>query len=77
MASNNFIRNEEFNENVDRLNELTRFVVTQQKTAEYDVTIAELDAERTLLRNVAQKDEAPIDVVDTRLRDAREEKCQF
>ena len=77
MASHNFIRNEVFDENVDRLNELTRFVVTQQKTAEYDVTIAELDAERTLLRNVAQKDEAPIDVVDTRLRDAREEKCQF
>ena len=77
MASHNFIRNEVFDENVDRLNELTRFVVTQQKMAEYDVTIAELDAERTLLRNVAQKDEAPIDVVDTRLRDAREEKCQF
>ena len=77
MASHNFIRNKVFDENVDRLNELTRFVVTQQKTAEYDVTIAELDAERTLLRNVAQKDEAPIDVVDTRLRDAREEKCQF
>ena len=48
MASHNFIRNEVFDENVDRLNELTRFVVTQQKMAEYDVTIAELDAERTL-----------------------------
>ena len=55
MASHNFIRNEVFDENVDRLNELTRFVVTQQKMAEYDVTIAELDAERTLLRNVARK----------------------
>ena len=67
MASNNFIRNEEFNENVDRLNELTRFVITQQKMAEYDATIAELDAERTRLKNAVPRDETAIDAADTRL----------
>ena len=67
MASNNFIRNEEFNENVDRLNELMRFVITQQKMAEYDATIAELDAERTRLRNAVPRDETAIDAADTRL----------
>ena len=67
MASNNFIRNEEFNENVDRLNELMRFVITQQKMAEYDATIAELDAERTRLKNVVPRDETAIDAADTRL----------
>ena len=29
MTSHNFIRNEVFDENVDRLNELTRFNITQ------------------------------------------------
>ena len=29
------------------------------------------------MRNVAQRDEAAINVVDTRLRNAREDKCQF
>ena len=29
MAGHNFIRNEVFDENVDKLNELTRFVITQ------------------------------------------------
>ena len=67
MASNNFIRNEEFNENVDRLNELMRFVITQQKMAEYDATIAELDAERTRLKNTVPRDETAIDAADTRL----------
>ena len=67
MASNNFIRNEEFNENVDRLNELMRFVITQQKMAEYDATIAELDAERTRLKNAVPRDETAIDAADTRL----------
>ena len=56
MASHNFIRNEVFDENVDRLNELTRFVITQQKTAEYDATIAELEAERTCLRAAAPQE---------------------
>ena len=77
MASHNFIRNEVFDENVDRLNELTRFVITQRKTAEYKVTIAELEAERTRLRAAAPRDQAVIDVVDARLRDVREEKRQF
>ena len=36
-----------------------------------------LDAERTRLRNLAQRDKAAIDTIDTRLRDAREEKRQF
>ena len=67
MASNNFIRNEEFKENVDRLNELTRLVITQQKMAEYDATIAELDDERTRLRNAVPRDETAIDAADTRL----------
>ena len=67
MVSNNFIRNEEFNENVDRLNELMRFVITQQKMAEYDATIAELDAERTRLKNAVPRDETAIDAADTRL----------
>ena len=44
MAGHNFIRNEVFDENADRLNELTRFVMTQRKMAEYDATIAELEA---------------------------------
>ena len=77
MASHNFIRNEVFDENVDRLNELTRFVITQRKTAEYNATIAELEAERTRLRAAAPRDQAAIDVVDARLRDVREEKRQF
>ena len=62
MASHNFIRNEVFDENVDRLNELTRFVITQRKTAEYDATIAELDAERIALGGVMPIDQAAIDV---------------
>ena len=44
MAGHNFIRNEVFDENVERLNELTRFVFTQQKTAEYDAAITEQEA---------------------------------
>ena len=40
MAGHNFIRNEVFDENADRLNELTRFVMTQRKTAEYKTRIA-------------------------------------
>ena len=77
MASHNFIRNEVFDENVDRLNKLTRFVITQRKTAEYDATIAELDAERIQLGGVMPRDQAAIDVVVARLRDVREEKRQF
>ena len=47
MAGHNFIRNEVFDENADRLNELTRFVMTQRKTAEYEATRrAESTAER-------------------------------
>ena len=33
MASHNFIRNEVFNENVDRLNELMRFVIIERKNS--------------------------------------------
>ena len=77
MASHNFIRNEVFDENVDRLNELTRFVITQRKTAEYDALIAELDAQRIELGGVMPRDQAAIDVVATQLRDVREEKRQF
>ena len=50
MVGHNFIRNKVFDENVDRLNELARFVITQRKTAEYDATITEQqEAERTRL----------------------------
>ena len=77
MAGHNFIRNEVFDENVDRLNELTRFVITERKTTEYNETIAALDADKERLRNAAQRDEAAIDAVDTRLRNPREEKRQF
>ena len=77
MASQNFIRNEVFDENVDRLKELTRFVITQRKMAEYDATITELDTERTRLRNAVPRNQAAIDVVEERLRDVREEKRQF
>ena len=77
MASHNFIRNEVFDENIDRLNELTRFVITQRKTAEYDALIAELDAQRIELGGVMPRDQAAIDVVAIRLRDVREEKRQF
>ena len=77
MASHNFIRNKVFDENVDRLNELTRFVITQRKTAEYDATITEQEAERTCLRAAVPRDQAAIDVVENRLRDIREEKRQF
>ena len=48
-----------------------------EKTAEYDATIAGLDAERTELRGVIPRDQAAIDVGDARLRDVREEKQQF
>ena len=37
------------------------------------MTITALEAERERLINVAQRDEAAIDVVDTRLRNARED----
>ena len=77
MASHNFIRNEVFDENVDRLNELTRFVITQRKTAEYNATITEQEAERTRLRNAVPRDQAAIDVVENILRDSREEKHNF
>ena len=77
MASHNFIRNEVFDENVDRLNELTRFVITQRKLAEYDALIAELDAQRIELGGVMPRDQAAIDVVVARLRDVRDEKRQF
>ena len=77
MASHNFIRNEVFDENVDRLNELTRFVITQRKTAEYNATITEQEAERTRLRNAVPRDQAAIDVVENILRDIREEKHHF
>ena len=74
MASHNFIRNEVFDENVDRLNELTRFVITQRNTAEYDALIAELDAQRIELGGVMPRDQAAIDVVVARLRDVRDKK---
>ena len=77
MAGHNFIRNEVFDENTDRLNELTRFVITQQKTAELDATIAELEAERTRLRAAVPRDQAVIDVVVARTAEVREEKRQF
>ena len=77
MASHNFIRNEVFDENVDRLNELTRFIITQRKTAEYFATIAEQEAERTRLRAVVPRDQAVIEVVEARIADVREEKQQF
>ena len=77
MGSHNFIRNKVFDENVDRLNELTRFIITQRKTAEYDATITEQEAERTRLRAVVPRDQAVIDIVEARLTDVREEKHQF
>ena len=69
MASHNFIRNEVFDENVDRLNELTRFIITQRKTSEYFATIAEQEAERTRLRAVVPRDQAAIEVVEARIAD--------
>ena len=77
MASHNFIRNEVFDENVDRLNELTNFVITQRKTAEYDALIAELDAQRIELGGVMPRDQAAIDAVAARIAEVREEKRQF
>ena len=70
-------RNEVFDENVDRLNNFTRFVITQQKMAEYDATITEQEAEKTHLRAAVLRDQAAIDVVEARLIDVREEKRQF
>ena len=66
MAGHNFIRNEVFDENADRLNKLTRFVITQRKTAEYEATITELETERTRLRAAVPRDQAAIDVVVAR-----------
>ena len=77
MAGHNFIRNEVFDENADRLNELTRFVMTQRKTAEYDATIADLEDRRTELRGVMPRDQAAIDAVTARIAETREEKCLF
>ena len=77
MAGHNFIRNEVFDENADRLNELTRFVMTQRKTAEYDAMITELEARRTELGGIMPRDQAAIDAVTARLAEAREEKHQF
>ena len=58
-----------FDENADRLNELTIFVITQRKTAKYDATIAEQEAERTRLRAVVPRDQAAIEVVEARIAD--------
>ena len=77
MAGHNFIRNEVFDENADRLNELTRFIMTQRKTAEYDATIAELEARRTELGGIMPRDGPAIDAVTARLAEVREEKRQF
>ena len=77
MAGHNFIRNEVFDENADRLNELTRFVMTQRKTAEYDATIADLEDQRAELGGVMPRDQAAIDAVTARIAEAREEKRQF
>ena len=77
MAGHNFIRNEVFDENADRLNELTRFVMTQRKTAEYEARIAEIEAQRIELGGVMPRDQAAIDAVVARLAEAREEKRQF
>ena len=77
MVGHNFIRNKVFDENVDRLNELTRFVITQRKTAEYDATITEQEAERTRLRAAVPRDQAAIDIVEARIADVREEKLHF
>ena len=77
MAGHNFIRNEVFDENADRLNELTRFVMTQRKTAEYDATIADLDDRRTELGGVMPRDQPAIDAITARLAAVREEKRQF
>ena len=49
-----------FDENADRLNELTRFVMTQRKTAEYDATIAELEEQRTQVGGIMLRDQAAI-----------------
>ena len=76
MAGHNFIRNKVFDENADRLNELTRFVMTQQKTAEYDATIAELEDQRTQLRGIMPRDQAAVEAVTARLAEVREEKRQ-
>ena len=59
------------------MKELTRFVITQRKAAEYDATITKQVAERTHLRAVVPRDQAAIDVVDARLADVRKEKRQF
>ena len=77
MAGHNFIRNEVFDENADRLNELTRFVMTQRKTAEYDATIADLEIRRTEIGGVMPRDQPAIDAITARLAEVREEKRQF
>ena len=41
------------------------------------MTVTGLEAERERLRNAAQRDEAVIYAVNTRLRNPREEKRQF
>ena len=77
MAGHNFIRNEVFDESADRLNELMRFVMTQRKTAEYEATITELEAERTHLRAAVPRDQAAIDAVVARIAEVREENVSL
>ena len=77
MAGHNFIRNEVFDENADRLNELTRFVMTQRKTAEYDATIAELEEQRIQVAGIVPRNQANIEAIVTRLANFREEKRLF
>ena len=77
MAGHNFIRNEVFDESADRLNELMRFVMTQRKTAEYEATITELEAERTRLRAAVPRDQAAIDAVVARIAEVREENVSL
>ena len=73
MAGHNFIRNEVFDENADRLNESTRFVMTQRKMAEYDAAIADLEDQRTELGGVMPRDQAAIDAITARLAEVRDE----
>ena len=77
MAGHNFIRNEVFDESADRLNELMRFVMTQRKTAEYEATITELEAERTRLRAAVPRDQAAIDPVVAKIAEVREENVSL
>ena len=68
-----------FDDTADRLRELMRVFVLSQRDKEYDDQIRELEAEHTALRSVAvaERNNAAIDALETRIDVVKREKLTF